>query len=602
MSDTRGLASWLTTTDHKRIGLLYFWTALGFFLIGGIEALVIRAQLAQPDGHIVSAETYNQLFTMHGTTMIFLALMPLGASFFNYIMPLQIGARDVAFPRLNAFSYWVFLFGGLLLNASWFAGPLFHAGMLNVAPNGGWFGYANLTERQYSPGPNIDFWVLGLQVLGISSLAAGFNFIVTILNMRAPGMKMMRLPVFTWMTLVTQFLIVTAFPVITVGLAFLTFDRFFGTHFYVREAGATPILWQHLFWLFGHPEVYILILPAMGVVSDVLPTFSRKPLFGYTVVVYSGVLIGLMSWGVWSHHMFAVGLGPIADSVFAGTTMLIAIPTGVKIFNWIGTLWGGDIRGTTALLFAVGFIAMFIIGGLSGVSHASPPADLQQTDTYYVVAHIHYVFFGGTIFGLFAGIYYWWPKMTGRLLSESLGKWHFWLQFVGMNLAFFPMHFIGLLGMPRRVYTYSPDLGVGTLNLVSTIGAFLIALSILLFLVNLLRSRTHGQPAPNDPWGGATLEWSVSSPPPVYNFSVIPTVTSRLPRWTTEHHGPMRDPPAMPPAPIHVPGGSWWPLVAALGLPVMALALLTHTLWVAFVGLALLIVGIYCWAFEPFEV
>ncbi len=602
MSDAGGLKSWLTTTDHKRIGLLYFWTALGFFLVGGIEALFIRVQLAQPNGRVVSAETYNQLFTMHGTTMIFLALMPLGASFFNYMVPLQIGARDVAFPRLNAFSYWVFLFGGLFLNASWFVGPLFHAGMLNVAPNGGWFGYANLTERQYSAGPNIDFWMLGLQVLGISSLAAGFNFIVTILNMRAPGMRMMRLPVFTWMTLVTQFLIVTAFPVITVGLAFLMFDRFFGTHFYVREAGATPILWQHLFWLFGHPEVYILILPAMGVVSDVLPTFSRKPLFGYTVVVYSGVLIGLMSWGVWSHHMFAVGLGPIADSVFAGTTMLIAIPTGVKIFNWLGTLWGGDIRGTTALHFAVGFIAMFIIGGLSGVSHASPPADLQQTDTYYVVAHIHYVFFGGTILGLFAGIYYWWPKMTGRLLNESLGKWHFWLQLVGMNLAFFPMHFIGLLGMPRRVYTYSPELGVGALNLVSTIGAFLIALAILIFLVNLWHSRTHGQPAPNDPWGGATLEWSVSSPPPVYNFSVIPTVTSRLPRWSTERHGPMRDPPAMPPEPIHVPGGSWWPLVAALGLPVMALALLTHTLWVAFVGVALLIGGIYRWAFEPLEV
>jgi len=602
MSDAGGLKSWLTTTDHKRIGLLYFWTALGFFLVGGIEALFIRVQLAQPNGRVVSAETYNQLFTMHGTTMIFLALMPLGASFFNYMVPLQIGARDVAFPRLNAFSYWVFLFGGLFLNASWFVGPLFHAGMLNVAPNGGWFGYANLTERQYSAGPNIDFWMLGLQVLGISSLAAGFNFIVTILNMRAPGMRMMRLPVFTWMTLVTQFLIVTAFPVITVGLAFLMFDRFFGTHFYVREAGATPILWQHLFWLFGHPEVYILILPAMGVVSDVLPTFSRKPLFGYTVVVYSGVLIGLMSWGVWSHHMFAVGLGPIADSVFAGTTMLIAIPTGVKIFNWLGTLWGGDIRGTTALHFAVGFIAMFIIGGLSGVSHASPPADLQQTDTYYVVAHIHYVFFGGTILGLFAGIYYWWPKMTGRLLNESLGKWHFWLQLVGMNLAFFPMHFIGLLGMPRRVYTYSPELGVGALNLVSTIGAFLIALAILIFLVNLWHSRTHGQPAPNDPWGGATLEWSVSSPPPVYNFSVIPTVTSRLPRWSTERHGPMRDPPAMPPGPIHVPGGSWWPLVAALGLPVMALALLTHTLWVAFVGVALLIGGIYRWAFEPLEV
>ncbi len=604
MSDVppKGLTSWLTTTDHKRIGLLYFWAAFGFFLIGGLEALVIRAQLAQPNGHVVSAETFNQLFTMHGTTMIFLALMPLSAAFFNYIIPLQIGARDVAFPRLNAFSYWVFLLGGLLLNASWLVGPLFHAGALNVAPDAGWFGYANLTERQFSPGPNIDFWQLGLQILGISSLAAGFNFIVTILNMRAPGMTMMRLPVFVWMTLVTQFLIITAFPVITVALVFLMFDRLFGAHFYLASAGATPLLWQHLFWLFGHPEVYILILPAMGVVSEVLPTFARKPLFGYTVVVYSGILIGLMGWGVWSHHMFSVGLGPIADSVFAATTMLIAIPTGVKIFNGIGPLWGGSIRGTTALKFAVGFIAMFIIGGLSGVSHASPPADLQQTDTYYVVAHIHYVLFGGTVLGLFAGIYYWWPKMTGRLLSESLGRWHFWLQFIGMNLAFFPMHLIGLLGMPRRVYTYSPELGVGSLNLVSTVGAFLIGVSILVFLFNVWRSGRRGQAAPNDPWGGATLEWSISSPPPVYNFSVIPTVTSRLPRWKTEHHEPMRDPPATPPAPLHVPGGSWWPLVAACGLPVMALSVLAHTLWLVFVGAAILIFGIYRWAYEPFEV
>ena len=597
-----GLKSWLTTTDHKRIGLLYFWTAFAFFLIGGLEALVIRAQLAQPNGRLVSAETFNQLFTMHGITMLFLALMPLSSAFFNYIIPLQIGARDVAFPRLNAFSYWALVMGGLLLNASWLVGPLFHAGMLSVAPDGGWFGYANLTERQFSPGPNIDFYQLSVQILGISSLAAGFNFIVTILNLRAPGMTMMRLPVFAWMTLVTQFIVITAFPVLTVALLFLMFDRLFGAHFYLPGAGATPILWQHLFWIFGHPEVYILILPAMGVVSEVLPTFARKPLFGYAVVVYSGILIGLMGWGVWSHHMFAVGLGPVADSVFAATTMLIAIPTGVKIFNWIATLWGGDIRGTTALHFAVGFIAMFIIGGLSGVSHASPPADLQQTDTYYVVAHFHYVLFGGTVLGLFAGVYYWWPKMTGRLLNETLGKWHFWLMLIGMNLTFFPMHFIGLLGMPRRVYTYAPELGVGGLNLVSTVGAFLIALSILVFVYNVWRSRTRGTIAPNDPWGGATLEWSIPSPPPPYNFSVIPTVTHRLARWRTERHEPMEDPPALPPAPIHVPGGSWWPMITALGLPVMALAALTHTLWPAFVGAAILLFGIYRWAFEPFEV
>src|SRR5919109_389473 len=529
-AEATGVWAWLTTVDHKRVGILYGVSAFLFFLIGGIEALIIRLQLVRPHNTLVDAPTYNALFTMHGTTMIFLAIMPLNAAFFNYVIPLMIGARDVAFPRLNALSYWIFLAGGVFINLSWLVG---------APPDGGWFGYANLTSRQFSPSLAVDFWVLSLQVLGASSILAGVNFIVTILNMRAPGMTLMRMPVFVWMTLTIQFLIVLAFPPITVGLIFLMFDRFFGTHFFDVAAGGDLHLWQHLFWIFGHPEVYILILPAFGIVSEVLPTFSRKPLFGAPVMIYSGILIGFFGFGVWSHHMFAAGMGPVADAAFSIATMLIAIPTGVKIFNWIATLWGGDIRGTTALHFAVGFIAMFIIGGLSGVTHASPPADLQQTDTYYVVAHIHYVLFGGTIMGLFAGIYYWWPKMTGRLLSESLGRWHFWLQFVGMNLAFFPMHFIGLLGMPRRVYTYSPELGVSDLNLVSTVGAFLIALSILVFLVNMLRSRTTGQPAGNDPWGGATLEWSIASPPPVYNFSVIPTVANRLPRWKTEHHEPM---------------------------------------------------------------
>jgi cytochrome c oxidase subunit 1 len=600
MTEVRGLRGWLTTTDHKRIGLLYYWTAFAFFLVGGLEALIMRAQLTGPEGRLVSAETFNQLFTMHGTTMVFLALMPLSAAFFNYIVPLQIGARDVAFPRLNAFSYWVFLLGGIFLNASFLVG---------AAPDAGWFGYANLTGRQYSPGLHIDFWVLGLQVLGIASLAAGFNFIVTILNLRAPGMRMLRLPPFSWMTLVTSFLIITAFPVITVALVLLMFDRFFGTSFFVPAGGGDPILWQHLFWMFGHPEVYILILPAMGIVSEVLPTFSRKPLFGYTVVVYSGVLIGFMGWGVWSHHMFAVGLGPVADSVFAGATMLIAVPTGVKIFNWIATLWGGQIRFTSALLFAVGFIAMFIIGGLSGVSHASPPADLQQTDTYYVVAHIHYVLFGGTVFGLFAGTYYWWPKMTGRLLSEALGKWHFWLSFIGMNLAFFPMHFSGLLGMPRRIYTYPVELGVGSLNLVSTVGAFVIGTATLIFAYNVWRTRRVGARAPGDPWGGATLEWAVPSPPPVYNFTVIPQVQGRLPRWKTDLHPALAELPAMPPAPIHVPGGSWWPLVAACGLPIMATGALLHKSfglglpvpWIVLAGLLVTVIAVYRWAYEPFE-
>ena len=581
---------WITTTDHKRIGILYGVTAFVFFLIGGLEALFIRLQLAKPENALVSAETFNQLFTMHGTTMVILAIMPMSAAFFNYIIPLQIGARDVAFPRLNAFSYWVFLLGGLFLNASFLFG---------AAPDGGWFGYLNLTSRQYSPGINIDFWVLGLQVLGIASLAAGFNFIVTIVNMRAPGMRMMRLPVFTWMTLVTQIIVVTAFPVITVGLVFLMFDRFFGTTFYSVAAGGDLLLWQHLFWLFGHPEVYILILPAMGIVSEVLPTFSRKPLFGYAVVVYSGALIGFMGWGVWAHHMFASGLGPIADSVFGATTMMIAIPTGVKIFNWLATMWGGQIRFTAAMLFAMGFIAMFVIGGLSGVMHSSPPADLQQTDTYFVVAHIHYVLFGGAIQGLFAGIYYWFPKMTGRLLNEKLGKVHFWVMFIGMNLAFFPMHFIGLLGMPRRIYTYRAELGVADMNLVSTIGAHIIAVSLLFFIYNVWRSWRKGEVAGNDPWGGATLEWTIPSPPPEYNFTVIPEVLSRLPRWSVTQ---MKAIPDVPPEPIHMPGGSYWPVVAAVGIIGMASGAVAHTLWIVLASGALLVFSIFRWAFEPFEV
>jgi cytochrome c oxidase subunit 1 len=582
--------SWVTTTDHKRIGVMYGVTAFVFFLLGGLEALLIRAQLSSSGNTLVSADTYNQLFTMHGTTMVFMAVMPLSAAFFNFVVPLQIGARDVAFPRLNAFSYWVFLLGSLFMNAGF---------LIGAAPNAGWFGYANLTSTQYSPGLHVDFWVLGLQILGIASIAAGVNFIVTIVNMRAPGLRFMRLPVFTWMTLVTQFLVVTAFPVITVGLIFLTFDRMFGTTFYSVAAGGDVLLWQHLFWLFGHPEVYILILPAMGIVSEVIPTFSRKPLFGYAIVVYSGLLIAILGWGVWAHHMFQVGLGPIADSVFAATTMMIAIPTGVKIFNWIATMWGGKIRFTTPMLFSVGFIAMFIIGGLSGVMHSSPPADLQQTDTYFVVAHFHYVLFGGAMFGIFSGIYYWWPKVTGRLLSEPIGKAHFWLTFIGSNLAFFPMHFIGLLGMPRRIYTYDEALGLDTMNLVATVGAFIMGLGAIVFVINVLWSRKRGVEAGANPWESATLEWAISSPPPVYNFSVLPEVRSRLPLWTKDG---MSEVPEVPPEPVHVPDGSFWPLIASIGIVVIAIGAIAKTLLVTLGGAAVLLVAIYAWSFEPFEV
>jgi cytochrome c oxidase subunit 1 len=521
-----GLWSWLTTVDHKRIGQLYLYTALVFFLIGGIEAGIMRYQLMKPNMQAVSAEMFNQLFTMHGTTMVFLVIMPLSAAFFNFLIPLQIGARDVAFPRLNAFSYWVYLTGGIFITL-----PIF----FQSAPNGGWFGYAPLTTTTFNPGPNIDFWVIGLQILGVASLAAGFNFITTIINMRAPGMTLMRMPMFTWMSFVVQFLIVLAFPVITIALVFLLFDRVFGTTFYFTAAGGDPLLWQHLFWVFGHPEVYILILPAFGLVSEVLPTYSRKPLFGYPVMVYSGILIGFLGFGVWAHHMFAVGMGPIADSVFAMTTMLIAIPTGVKIFNWIFTMWGGQVRFTTAMLFAIALVGEFTIGGISGIMHSSAPSDLQQTDTYFVVAHFHYVLYGGAILGIFAGIYHYFPKITGRLMNERLGKWHFWFNLVGLNLTFFPMHFSGLLGMPRRIYTYDSGQGWDAFNMMSTAGTALLFVGAFIFMYNFIRSRKHGEVASNNPWDAATLEWSIPSPPPDYNFAQIPTVTSRYPLWDLRH-------------------------------------------------------------------
>ena len=590
-----GLWSWLTTVDHKRIGILYGATAFTFFLMGGIEALLLRIQLGSPDNTFLSPETYNQLFTMHGTTMIFLAIMPLSAMFFNFMIPLQIGARDVAFPRLNAFSYWVFLSGGLLLNSSWLFG---------AAPDTGWFGYANLTSRQFSPGMHVDFWMLGLQILGISSLAAAVNFFVTVLNMRAPGMKLMRMPMFTWMSFITQVLLLLAFPVITVALILLMFDRFFGTHFFVPSGGGDPILWQHMFWIFGHPEVYILILPAFGIVSEVLPVFSRKPLFGYAAMVFSGIFIAFLAFGVWSHHMFATGMGPIADTYFALTTMLIAIPTGVKIFNWLGTVWGGSIQYKTPVYFALGFIAMFIIGGLSGVMHASPTADLQQTDTYFVVAHFHYVLFGGSIFGLVSGAYYWWPKMSGRMLDETLGKLHFWLMLIGFNLTFFPMHILGLNGMPRRVYTYPAGLGFETLNQVETVGAFILALSFLVFLINIFKTSRGPRNAPADPWNGATLEWAIPSPPQEWNFNEVPVVHGRDPLWEAkrQHGGPMPEPPRVSGAGIHLPNPSYWPLVSAIGVLTTIAGVMAFPHigpWVSIAGALILFLGVFKWAFEP---
>jgi len=601
-----GIWSWLATTDHKKIGQLYMYTAIAWFVLGGIEALFIRSQLYGPNGRLVSADTYNQLFTMHGTTMIFMAIMPLSAAFFNLLIPLQIGARDVAFPRLNAFSYWVFLAGSVFMNVSWF---------MHAAPDGGWFAYAPLNTRQFNPGINMDFWVIGLQILGLSSLAAGFNFVTTIINMRAPGMHFMRMPVFTWAAFVTQFLIILAFPIVTVAVTFLLFDRFFGTTFYEITAGADPLLWQHLFWLFGHPEVYILILPAFGLVSEVMPTFSRKPLFGYPVMVYSLILIAFLGFGVWAHHMFAVGMGPVADSIFSITTMLIAIPTGVKIFNWLGTMWGGNLSFKTPMLFGIALVGLFTIGGISGVMHSSPPSDLMQTDSYFIVAHFHYVLFGGSMMGLFAGVYYYFPKMTGRMMSESLGKWHFWLTFIGMNLAFFPMHFAGLNGMPRRIWSYDANQGWDLDNHLSTIGAFTIAFATLIFLYNFLRSRGHGALAGNNPWDAPTIEWSIPSPPPDYNYAKIPTVTSRYPMWS--QHGPA---PVAPPVPtagadqplptyqsaeqlgIPMPTPTIKPLVATIGLSLAFVGLIWHRqIPIILLGGAIFVISLYAWVLTPLE-
>ncbi len=604
-----GLWSWLTTVDHKRIGVLYLFTALIFFVIGGLEAALIRAQLAVPNGQILSADMYNQLFTMHGTTMVFLAIMPLSAAFFNFLIPLQIGARDVAFPRLNAFSYWIYLIGGIFITV-----PIFFA----VAPDGGWFGYAPLSTRQFSPQINMDFWVLGLQILGISSLAAAFNFITTIINMRAPGMHLMRMPIFTWMSFVVQFLVALAFPVITVALVFLQFDRFFGTTFYAIGAGADPLLWQHLFWVFGHPEVYILILPAFGLVSEVLPTFSKKPLFGYPVMVYSGILIGFLGFGVWAHHMFSVGMGPIADAVFSLTTMLIAIPTGVKIFNWMATMWDGQLRFTVAMKFGIALVGMFTVGGISGVMHSSAPADLQQTDTYFVVAHFHYVLFGGSMFGLFAGLYYYFPKITGRFMNESLGNWHFWTTFIGMNLTFFPMHFSGLLGMPRRTYQYDAGQGIEWFNLAASIGTLVLMLGTLFGLINLIKSWKGGEVASSNPWGAATIEWSMPSPPPEHNFDELPKITSRYPLWDLKGTVLTRETTAAEEANrprqrsakelgIPMPNPSILPLITAAGIMFMFSGMLftdtnmTLAIGMMVAGAVWWVGSLYSWLLTPLE-
>src|SRR3954468_6460835 len=562
---TTGWRSWAFTVDHKKLGLMYAVTAMCFFIVGGIEALLIRTQLLSWDNQLLSANLYNQLFTLHGTTMIFLFVMPVTTGLANYFVPLQIGARDVAFPRLNAFGYWCFLFGGIFLNTSWFLGG---------AADGGWFMYQPNANQLFSPTHGVDFWSLGLQITGIASLTGAINLIVTILNMRAPGMTLMKMPIFTWMVLVVQFLLVFAIPVITVALFLLAFQRLFGATFFNVQAGADPLLWQHLFWIFGHPEVYILILPAFGVVSEIIPVFSRKPIFGYP----------FMGWGVWAHHMFASGIGPLSVAAFSVSTMFIAVPTGVKILNWVATMYGGKLRFTTSMLFSIGLVAMFTIGGLSGVTHAVSPSDLQQTDTYYIVAHFHYVIFGGALLGFFGAMYFWWPKAFGYTLSEKLGSWHFWLTLIGMNLTFGPMHIVGLEGQPRRTYTYATGYGFDFWNAVETVGAFIIATSVLILLINIGVSRAKARREHivigNDPWDARSLEWMVPNPTPAHNYDSVPIVTHLDEFWHRKYGEDESGRPvrvagagevvqAGDPAGVPLPSPSFWPIVIAAGLPVI---------------------------------
>ena len=515
------VASWLVTVDHKRIGIMYIATSLVFFLAGGLLALLMRTQLATPNEEFLTRDSYNQVMTIHGTTMIFLVIVPILAGFGNYLLPLMIGARDVAFPRLNALSYWLFLFGGIILMLSFLAD--------GGAAKSGWTSYPPLSVQ--SPGNGQDLWILSLHILTIASLLGAINFICTIHNMRTAGMSWTRMPLFVWSLEVYAVLLVLVLPTLAAGLTLLLLDRQVGTHFFAPGDGGSPVLYQHVFWFFGHPEVYIMVLPAMGIISEVIPVFSRKPIFGYKAVAFSTAAIAFFSMLVWAHHMFTVGMPVYLDGFFMVTSMVIAIPTGVKIFNWLATLWRGNISFDTPMLFALGFISVFTIGGLSGIFVAAFPIDWQVHDTYYIVAHFHYVLFGGSMLAIFAGLFYWWPKMFGRLLDERLGKLTFWLVFVGFNTTFFPQHLLGLLGMPRRIYTYDQGGLWEAYNLVSTIGSYIMGLGILILVANVIKTTRNGRRAGNDPWLADTLEWYPTSPPPEWNFTSVPYVTSARPLY-----------------------------------------------------------------------
>ncbi|HYE49012.1 MAG TPA: cytochrome c oxidase subunit I [Azospirillaceae bacterium] len=565
---------WLTTVDHKLVGRRYIVTGFAFFLLAGLMGLAMRLQLATPESGLISPDRYNQIFSMHGTTMMFLFAVPIGEAVAVYLIPLMVGTRNIAFPRLNAFSYWVYLSGGVMIHVAF---------VMDVGPETGWFSYVPLAGPEYSPGKRTDFWAQMITFTEVSALAVAVEIIATVFKMRAPGMSLNRMPLFVWAMLVTSFMVVFAMPAVMLASSFLISDRLVSTHFFNPAEGGDALLWQHLFWFFGHPEVYIIFIPALGMVSAITETFCRRPVFGYAAMVLALVTIGFLGFGLWVHHMFATGLPRLGHSFFTAASMLIAIPSGIQIFCWIATMFGGRPRFDTPLLFVAGFIVVFVLGGLTGVMLASVPLDLQLHDSYFVVAHLHYVLIGGAVFPLFGAFYFWFPKITGRMLDERLGRWNFWLLAVGFNVAFFPMHWLGLIGMPRRVYTYPEGLGWEVWNQVSTAGALMVAAGVALFLLNVALSLRAGRPAGPDPWGAPSLEWATASPPPSYNFAHIPVVASRTPLWdapgglpvmsglkvderelllTTLHDArpDLREPSPEP---------SIWPLVAALAVTVL---------------------------------
>jgi cytochrome c oxidase subunit I len=523
----------VVTVDHKKLGLMYIGTALVFLVVAGLMAVAIRLQLAVPNNTLLEPEVFNRFFTMHGTAMVFLVGMPIIAGLGNYLVPLMIGTRDMAFPRLNAFGYWMFVFGALLLYFSYLGAPGLNGH--GSAPDVGWFAYAPLTGRAFSRGHSTDYWILSLLLTSVGSTVSAINVIVTALTMRCRGLTLMRMPLFVWMMIVTNFMIILALPSLSAAQIMLLVDRYLGGHFFDTQSGGSAVLWQHFFWIFGHPEVYILIIPGFACMSEIVPVFSRKPIFGYPIMVGATTMIAIISFGVWAHHMFAVGMTSVGNTFFAISTMLVGVPTGIKIFNWLGTMYGGKIRLEVPMMFCLGFLFQFLIAGLTGVMLAVVPFNWQLTDSYFVVAHFHYVLIGGLLYALFAGFYYWYPKAFGRLLNRKLGFWHFWLFTIGFHLTFDTMHFSGFLGMPRRIFTYDPGRGWEMLNLIGSVGAIFQAVGVLCLVINILRSLRHGKVAGNDPWDAWTLEWATTSPPPVYNFESAPVIRSRRPLWDLKH-------------------------------------------------------------------